>query len=524
MKSNQILVVLGLLASLLPWGALAVDLVKANNSDALNLPSSWTNNAAPTTGSKLIWNSVVATSTNCTNTISSGSSVNALGLKVMNPSADVVLTAIGSAGLTLNASGIDMSEASRDLAFNLTLPATATLVQNGSADWMIPPSRTLSINCKTYIQNQANASGLVTWTGGGTVRMNVGQAYLFSVAQLNFATGTLALAGVTFYCNSPLIVAQGSNALGVVRQTGGSTYFQCTDEKYGLLLGFWRGNSAGIYDLSGGLMSVSTNVYLGPDRAGNNSTSQLIVRDTGTAFVAGDIYMGGVLGTNCTATVTLKTGGTLSVRTIKVDSTVGTSTSKVEFDGGTLRPTISTTSFLAGLTKATLSTNGAVIDTNGRDIAIRQTFEDAAGQAGRLVKLGAGTLTLTNANTFSGAVLVSNGTLRVAANATLASTNWVISAGATNKFDSAVTLAGKSVTIDAGGVGTPGLLDVTGNLTLGGKLTVVNRGDRQKIAQCTGALSGAFAETSLPTGCVLRSVNGKELWLIRLTGTLIGVL
>ena len=229
-------------------------------------------------------------------------------------------------------------------------------------------------------------------------------------------------------------------------------------------------------------------------------------------------------GLNATATLTLKPGGTLNVRSIRVDSTVGTSTTKVEFDGGTLRPTINTASFLSGLTQATLSTNGAVIDTNGRDISIRQNLENAAGQAGKLVKLGTGMLTLTNANSFSGAVIVSNGTLRVAANATLASTNWVISAGATNKFDSAVTLEGKNVTIDAGGVGTPGLLDVTGNLTQGGKLTVVNRGDRQKIAQCTGTLSGAFSETSLPAGCALRTVNGKELWLIRLMGTLIGVL
>ena len=519
MKSIGFFVIFGLMAALLPMGVQAADLVKANNNQSLNLAASWTNNASPTSGTRMIWNNVVATPANCAGT--NGATLSALGLKIVDPSADVSIANNSNVGLTLNASGIDMSEATRDLSILFT--NSASLVQNVNADWNIPAGRTVSLTSKLYIQNQAGPGSVLTWRGGGTVRLNGDSSYLFDVAHLNMSTGTLALAGVTVYSSTPLILGQGSNTLATVSQTGGSNYLQCADATYGLLLGFWRGNSCGVYDLSGGLLSVSTNVYLGPDRAGVNATSQFTVRDAGTALVAGDIWMGGIKGTNCTATVTLKTGGTLSVRTIKVDSTVGTSTSKVEFDGGTLRPTISTTSFLAGLTKATLSTNGAVIDTNGRDIAIRQTLEDAAGQAGRLVKLGAGTLTLTNANTFSGAVLVSNGTLRVSANATLASTNWVISAGATNKFDSAVTLAGKSVTIDAGGVGTPGLLDVTGNLTLGGKLTVVNRGDRQKIAQCTGTLSGAFAETSLPGSCVLRTVNGNELWVVHLTGTSISV-
>lgn len=119
---------------------------------------------------------------------------------------------------------------------------------------------------------------------------------------------------------------------------------------------------------------------------------------------------------------------------------------------------------------------------------------------------------------------VSNGTLRVAANTTLASTNWIVSSGATFTFDSAVTLSGKDVVIDAGGAVTPGLLDVTGNLTLGGKLTVANAGDRQKIAQCTGMLSGDFSETALPKGQYLRQVSGKELWVIRAMGTCIRVL
>ena len=150
------------------------------------------------------------------------------------------------------------------------------------------------------------------------------------------------------------------------------------------------------------------------------------------------------------------------------------------------------------------------------------TFGGVLSGSGSLTKIGTGTLTLTNAaSTFSGATLVSSGTLRVGANASLASPDRTISGGATLKIDSSVTLAGKNLTIDAGGAGTPGLLDVTGNLTLGGKLTVTHGGERQKIAQCTGTLSGDFDETSMPKKYYLKTVGAKELWVIRFVGTCI---
>jgi len=172
-----------------------------------------------------------------------------------------------------------------------------------------------------------------------------------------------------------------------------------------------------------------------------------------------------------------------------------------------------------GLTNAAGDAVALAVGNNGQST----TFAGALGGGGSLTKIGAGTLALTNsAHTFTGATLVSNGTLRVNANASLASTNWMIAGGATLKIDTGVTLAGKSLAVDAGGAGAPGLLDVTGNLTLGGKLTVANGGDRQKIAQCTGTLSGDFEELSLSQKYYLKK-TGQELWVIRLKGTCLSV-
>lgn len=520
MKNMRILTIVGLAAGLLPLVSAAADLVKANNTDALNLATSWTNNVAPTSTHRLIWNTLAATPASCTNTL--GGSINALGLRVVDPAADVSITSSGAFGITLNGSGIDLSAANRDLA--IALPSNASLVQNKDASWVVQSGRTVTLNSKVYIQN-STGTNLVTWTGGGAVRLAGGSGYPFNVANSVNATGTLVLANVSVFAGNPLTLCAGTNSVGTVYQTGGSVYLQGVDTPgYAVVLGD-RNDCVGSYDLSGGALTVSTNLFIGPERQVTNVVSLFTVRGAGTATVLGDIWVGGYKGVSGTATLALRAGGALNVRSIRVDGTVVNGSTRVMFDGGVLSPTINTASFLSGLSQATLSANGAVIDTAGLSVSIRQVLEDAAGQAGRLVKLGAGTLTLTNAaSTFSGAVIVSNGMLRVAANASLASTNWVISAGATNKFDSAMTLVGKNVTIDAGGSVTPGLLDVTGNLTLGGKLTVVNTGDRQKVAQCTGTLSGGFSESLLPRGCVLRTLGGNELWVIRIKGTCVRAL
>ena len=60
------------------------------------------------------------------------------------------------------------------------------------------------------------------------------------------------------------------------------------------------------------------------------------------------------------------------------------------------------------------STNGAIFDTAGFDIGIQVVMQDESGHNGKLTKLGAGTLTLTALNTYTGNTTVEDGTLSVA--------------------------------------------------------------------------------------------------------------
>ncbi|MFA6287604.1 MAG: autotransporter-associated beta strand repeat-containing protein [Opitutaceae bacterium] len=93
---------------------------------------------------------------------------------------------------------------------------------------------------------------------------------------------------------------------------------------------------------------------------------------------------------------------------------------------------------------------------------------------GTLTKDGAGTWNLNGANTYSGATLISAGTLALGSTGSLASTTYSIGNGAT--FDvsaqSNYSLAAVAVTIDVGSAGAGLFNGPTGALTLGNALTL----------------------------------------------------
>ena len=60
------------------------------------------------------------------------------------------------------------------------------------------------------------------------------------------------------------------------------------------------------------------------------------------------------------------------------------------------------------------STDGAIIDTAGFDVGVQVVMQNESGHNGKLTKLGAGTLTLSALNTYTGDTTVENGTLSVA--------------------------------------------------------------------------------------------------------------
>ena len=157
--------------------------------------------------------------------------------------------------------------------------------------------------------------------------------------------------------------------------------------------------------------------------------------------------------TGTTAAVTPWTinQGTLAISS---DANLGAPSGGLAFGGGTLQALASFTSNRT----VTLNAGGGTVDTNGNTVTLAGTI----GGPGGLTKIGAGTLALSNANTYTGATAVTAGTLIV--NGSIANSAVTVNSGA--------TLAGTgtvgATTIQSGGTFAPG--NSPGTMTVGGNL------------------------------------------------------
>ncbi len=211
-------------------------------------------------------------------------------------------------------------------------------------------------------------------------------------------------------------------------------------------------------------------------------------------------------------------GGLLQVTGINSGSP-GVGFSTLNFNGGTLEAGADNNNFISGLALAMVGPGGAIIDSHGHNITIPQNLQD---NGGGLTKLGAGTLTLTGANSYSGNTLVNAGTLMIGT-ASVAPGNCTVADGAgfgvtvqsaNGQFSAAnVTLGnstGATLNFDLGNFGNPTAapLNVTGTFTVHGTVTVniadalPQVGEFPLVQFPGGGLAGggSFVLGSLPVG------------------------
>ena len=181
-------------------------------------------------------------------------------------------------------------------------------------------------------------------------------------------------------------------------------------------------------------------------------------------------------------------GGTLRAPSIHVaDREIGTSNNAwLTFNGGTLQTTADNPDFLTlygGNQNAYIGNGGAIIDTDGHEVGIHANLL-AAGSGG-LTKLGNGTLTLAGGNTYRGATIVHDGTLRLALPSLHPASRVEIAADAELALDFSGSNSIRSLVI--GGVSLapgvynatthPGRISGTGSLVVSSGFTNVSRPD-----------------------------------------------
>jgi autotransporter-associated beta strand protein len=299
-------------------------------------------------------------------------------------------------------------------------------------------------------------NGTVTQTGGAfnvAGYMSMGMGF-----DSRHGVGTYTITGGTLTVAQDFSVHEAGNlgtTVSSVNQSGGTVTLNGATKIIGRAA---TGGGQGIYNLSGGALDIGAagDLQVGGGNTGArgelniSGTSQLSISGTVALAVArtgnstgtvnqnggtvslsststNGVWLGsGGAGSNATYHLN---GGTLTVPKITPDA--GTGTKAFNFSGGTLKANGNFTVATATNFTTTINTGGAVINTNGFDVAWQPALLAGSGSGG-LTKLGGGTVTLAGANTYAGTTTVAAGNLNVGHANALGTTagNTIIQSGA----------------------------------------------------------------------------------------------
>jgi autotransporter-associated beta strand protein len=201
-------------------------IVKANNTNNLNLGSSWVGGTAPNAATTAIWNSTVTAA----NTTVLGADTTWGGISVSNPGGNVIINAGHTLTLGANATDIGMTSAT----VNLTLNCPVIL---GDANaWKIATNRTLTLGGVVSgafpITKEGAGTALLTaantFTGDITIGANSGSFDMGGTGTLNagnFAGAIEMGSGSTFryYSSTAQILSGELRGAGTLRKENASS-------------------------------------------------------------------------------------------------------------------------------------------------------------------------------------------------------------------------------------------------------------------------------------------------------------
>ena len=341
--------------------ARAADVTKANNTDDLNLASSWVGGSAPGSGDTIVWDSTVTAA----NIVLLGADLDVQGVRIANPGGNVTINAGNT--LTLGSAGIDMSASTRNLNIQAPVKLSAAQVWNASNRLLDTNGNKnfsgINVDNQGHtltVQAAENTNGgvdLGNVTGGGGIIKN-GAGWLRMHGNAYDFTGDVVL-------NEGIFVAFDVNSLG----SGGSAL-----------------------TLAGGRLVLTRGLNVD---YGRNTT------------VSGDAEIfntrpGGGGAQNYTLGTLSIGANTLTVNRISNGPTAG--------------------SIIFGDTTLTGNSTFNVGDHGTDPAALNQLRLGAVGESGGsrdLLKSGGGTLILSGASSYTGTTTISDGILALAAGGSL---------------------------------------------------------------------------------------------------------
>jgi fibronectin-binding autotransporter adhesin len=383
------------------------------------------------------------------------------------------------AALILNGGGISILG---NGAANTTQTVLGTTLNAGSSSATVTKNaatHNAALNLNTITRGVGGALNVAyAGTGSGTAAV--------TTDSLNDSTGILgtwATVGGTDWARNSTNAADGviTAFTGYVTDTwGAGNHTDVTlvgvDPASGSTTASLRFNATGAKTLTlAGANTLSSGGILVTGNVGANATtinggtlaaSELIIQqhNTSGALTIGSEITGATALTKAGAgtlilsgakTYTGKTYLSGGVTQISADNNMGTApgaavADQLTFAGGSLR--LGATFNLANNRGITINTAGGTIDTNG----FSSTYAGVIAGAGNLTKTGAGILTLSGSNSFTGGVNIDAGTLQVGVQNGLTGSNSItLAANSTNAtlYFNAANTAIKSLTVGANATG-----------------------------------------------------------------------
>ncbi len=403
----------------------------------------------------------------------------------------------GSGGLDKSNAGTTTLTGSNDYTGPTTISAGTLQIGNGGTTGSLSPSGSITNNASLVFNrsngvvqgadfgNAITGSGSVAQSGGNILTLAGTNSHqggtILNSGTIAFESGSLGTVGnITFLGNSTLQWTSGN-----------------TQDVSGRLV--MSNGVTSTIDTNGNDVSFGSAI-------GNSSTGNLSKTGAGTLTLAGaNTYLGD---TNL-LTGKLQAGSGDNRLPVATRLTLGNHASTAEFDLNGRNQEIAGLAIAAGATAANNSVNNSSVTPATLTVSTVAASPSSFGGILKgnldLTKTGAGTLTLTGSNTYTGPTILNEGTLEIGGSGRLGGGTYAaditISGGAVLRHNSS-----SSQTL-SGGIGGAGSLvkDTGGQLTLSGANTSFSGG----VTIRNGTLQSTTTNTTLGSGAVTMGGSGS---------------